>query len=291
MAELERIGIIGLGLIGGSIAAGLKRVGGYEIRAFDADPDATKAGLVMGIVDGAHLTVADLADSVDVLCLCTPVQSVTALLQELGGFEGVLTDVGSVKRPLIEAVSEHCPHMMPRLVPGHPIAGSERHGVRAASPELFLNHKVILTPSELSNPEAVQRIQTMWAAMGADVIEMAADHHDAVLAQTSHLPHLLAYTLVDVLAEFGDGREVFDYAAGGFRDFSRIAASDPEMWRDIFLSNKTALLRLIDTFQEALAETAALIENDQAEQLKDQLARAKSARDYFASIQSTSRHQ
>ncbi len=131
----------------------------------------------------------------------------------------------------------------------------------------------------------------MWAAMGADVIEMAADHHDAVLAQTSHLPHLLAYTLVDVLAGFGDGREVFDYAAGGFRDFSRIAASDPEMWRDIFLSNKTALLRLIDTFQEALAETAALIENDQARQLVDQLARAKSARDYFASIQPTSKHQ
>jgi 3-phosphoshikimate 1-carboxyvinyltransferase len=215
----------------------------------------------------------------------------TPLLQELGGFEGVLTDVGSVKRPLIEAVSEYCPHMMPQLVPGHPIAGSERHGVTAASPELFLNHKVILTPSDLSNPEAVRRIQKMWAVMGADVIVMAADHHDAVLAQTSHLPHLLAYTLVDVLAGFGDGREVFDYAAGGFRDFSRIAASDPEMWRDIFLSNKTALLRLIDTFQEALAETAALIENDQTEQLMDQLARAKSARDYFASIQPTSKQQ
>ena len=291
MDVLERIGIIGLGLIGGSIAAGLKRVGGYEIHAFDVDPDATKAGLSMGIVDRAHPTVADLANVVDVVCLCTPVGSMSALLNELGGYEGVLTDVGSVKRPLIEAVSEHCPYMMPRLVPGHPIAGSERHGVTAASPELFLNHKVILTPSELSIPEAVQRIQKMWVVMGADVVEMAADHHDAVLAQTSHLPHLLAYTLVDVLAGFGDGREVFDYAAGGFRDFSRIAASDPEMWRDIFLSNKRALLRLINTFQKALAETSVLIESDQAEQLMDQLARAKSARDYFASIQSDSKHQ
>ena len=291
MALVERVGIIGLGLIGGSIAAGLKRVDGYEVHAFDVNAEATKAGLLMGIVDNTHATVTELSNSVDVVCLCTPVRSMTALLRELDAFVGVLTDVGSVKLSLIEAVSEHCPHMMPQLVPGHPIAGSERHGVTAASSELFQNHKVILTPSDVSDPEAVQRIRNMWEIMGADVIEMAADRHDAVLGQTSHLPHLLAYTLVDVLAGFGDGLEVFDYAAGGFRDFSRIAASDPEIWRDIFLSNKTALLRLIDTFQTALAETSALIENDQAEQLMDQLARAKSARDYFASIQRDSKHQ
>jgi len=280
-----RVGIVGLGLIGGSIAAGLKAAEQYEIHAHDLDSSAMALGESLGIVDQIHPTLATLPSAVDVLMLATPVRTLPSILPHLAQFEGVLTDVGSVKQPIVDAVLSMTPQLAERLVPGHPVAGSERHGVGAADANLFRHHKVILTPLDVTQSDAIARIQTIWTSLGAEVVEMSVAHHDDVLAQTSHLPHLLAYTLVDVLAGFGDEREVFEYAAGGFRDFSRIAASDPEMWRDIFLTNKEALLRLIETFSEALNQTSELIEAENAEALTERLTRAKAARDYFTSIQ------
>lgn len=285
MVDSMRVGIVGLGLIGGSIAAGLKAAEQYEIHAHDLDSSAMALGESLGIVDQIHPTLATLPSAVDVLMLATPVRTLPSILPHLAEFEGVLTDVGSVKQPIVDAVLSMTPQLAERLVPGHPVAGSERHGVGAADANLFRHHKVILTPLDVTQSDAIERIQTIWTSLGAEVVEMSVAHHDDVLAQTSHLPHLLAYTLVDVLAGFGDEREVFEYAAGGFRDFSRIAASDPEMWRDIFLTNKEALLRLIETFSEALNQTSKLIEAEDAEALTERLTRAKAARDYFTSIQ------
>ncbi len=285
MVDSMRVGIVGLGLIGGSIAAGLKAAEQYEIHAHDLDSSAMALGESLGIVDQIHPTLATLPSAVDVLMLATPVRTLPSILPHLAEFEGVLTDVGSVKQPIVDAVLSITPQLAERLVPGHPVAGSERHGVGAADANLFRYHKVILTPLDVTQSDAIERIQTIWTSLGAEVVEMSVAHHDDVLAQTSHLPHLLAYTLVDVLAGFGDEREVFEYAAGGFRDFSRIAASDPEMWRDIFLTNKEALLRLIETFSAALNQTSKLIEAEDAEALTERLTRAKAARDYFTSIQ------
>jgi len=285
MVDSMRVGIVGLGLIGGSIAAGLKAAEQYEIHAHDLDSSAMALGESLGIVDQIHPTLDTLPSAVDVLMLATPVRTLPSILPHLAQFEGVLTDVGSVKQPIVDAVLSTTPQLAERLVPGHPVAGSERHGVGAADANLFRHHKVILTPLDVSQLDAIALIQTIWTSLGAEVVEMSVAHHDDVLAQTSHLPHLLAYTLVDVLAGFGDEREVFEYAAGGFRDFSRIAASDPEMWRDIFLTNKEALLRLIETFSEALNQTSKLIEAEDAEALTERLTRAKAARDYFTSIQ------
>jgi len=285
MVDSMRVGIVGLGLIGGSIAAGLKAAEQYEIHAHDLDSSAMALGESLGIVDQIHPTLDTLPSAVDVLMLATPVRTLPSILPHLAQFEGVLTDVGSVKQPIVDAVLSTTPQLAERLVPGHPVAGSERHGVGAADANLFRHHKVILTPLDETQSDAIERIQTIWTSLGAEVVEMSVAHHDDVLAQTSHLPHLLAYTLVDVLAGFGDEREVFEYAAGGFRDFSRIAASDPEMWRDIFLTNKEALLRLIETFSEALNQTSELIEAEDAEALTERLTRAKAARDYFTSIQ------
>ncbi|MGA1188547.1 MAG: prephenate dehydrogenase [Pseudomonadales bacterium] len=285
MVDSMRVGIVGLGLIGGSIAAGLKAAEQYEIHAHDLDSSAMALGESLGIVDQIHPTLDTLPSAVDVLMLATPVRTLPSILPHLAEFEGVLTDVGSVKQPIVDAVLSITPQLAERLVPGHPVAGSERHGVGAADANLFRHHKVILTPLDVTQLDAIARIQTIWTSLGAEVVEMSVAHHDDVLAQTSHLPHLLAYTLVDVLAGFGDEREVFEYAAGGFRDFSRIAASDPEMWRDIFLTNKEALLRLIETFSAALNQTSKLIEAEDAEALTERLTRAKAARDYFTSIQ------
>jgi prephenate dehydrogenase len=285
MVDSMRVGIVGLGLIGGSIAAGLKAAEQYEIHAHDLDSSAMALGESLGIVDQIHPTLDTLPSAVDVLMLATPVRTLPSILPHLAQFEGVLTDVGSVKQPIVDAVLSTTPQLAERLVPGHPVAGSERHGVGAADANLFRHHKVILTPLDVTQSDAIARIQTIWTSLGAEVVEMSVAHHDDVLAQTSHLPHLLAYTLVDVLAGFGDEREVFEYAAGGFRDFSRIAASDPEMWRDIFLTNKEALLRLIETFSAALNQTSKLIEAEDAEALTERLTRAKAARDYFTSIQ------
>ena len=286
---MKCLGLIGLGLIGGSIAAGLKRgLPETRIAALDVSDDALSYGLSEGLIDEISPTINDLMRVSDVICLCIPVKQLPVLLPSLASFSGVVTDVGSVKRPIFALAETLWGQLPNHWIPAHPIAGSEQHSVRAARADLFEAHKVILTPGDDARADCVELVTHLWQALGAEVVVMSVAHHDDILAQTSHLPHLLAYTLVDVLAGFGDEREVFEYAAGGFRDFSRIAASDPVMWHDIFLTNKQPLLHRLRTFIEALEVTATLIEEDASGALLERLSRAKSARDYFTDLQAKS---
>ena len=278
-----RVGILGLGLIGGSVAAALKQRGLAEIVAWDASEKSLELGLTRGIVDSVASGPGDLGDC-DIIVLAVPVLAMKAVLSEVSPGEGILTDVGSVKGHVVEAVREVFGTLPAGFVPGHPIAGSERHGVRAANPNLFEKHRVILTPVAETAESARLTVARLWSELGAEVLSMTPAHHDSVLAQTSHLPHLLAYGLVDTLSSGGDSLEVFQYAAGGFRDFSRIAASDPVMWRDIFLANQAPVLEFLDAYLDELVALRKSLADGDGEQLATVFTRAKAARDHFSDL-------
>jgi len=279
---LRQIGIIGLGLIGGSLAAAVKsRFSSVQINAYDTDQDALRRGLSNGLIDVACDSVQQLAENAELIVLAVPVNSAKASLIQLAKFKGILTDVGSVKAPLLNGARAVFGDLS-QVVPGHPIAGSEKQGVEAADAALFSDHKVILTPTSDTRAEAIEVVTQLWHSVGAIVLTMEVDDHDRILAQTSHLPHLLAYALVDLLAVENEDLAVFQYAAGGFRDFSRIAASDVNMWRDIFMSNRKELLAAVRTFRARLEVLETLIEDDHIDQLEQVLSRAKAARDYFS---------
>jgi prephenate dehydrogenase len=242
----------------------------------------------LGVIDDFTLDLDEAMRLADILVICTPTLIAADTLREIlarqSEGETIITDVASVKGKLRDAAIEAAGYMPPQLVLAHPIAGSEQSGVEASSAGLFVNHRVILTPVEGNNPAAVELIRRMWASTGAEVVDMAVDDHDAVLAATSHLPHLLAYALVDALAQSPASEDIFRFAAGGFRDFTRIASSDPAMWRDIAIANKSAVLNAIDMFGEHLALLRQAVERGDAEQLFATFSRAKQARDEFASI-------
>ena len=234
-----------------------------------------------GIIDSAAGSVADACANAELVMLAVPVLSVQTILPDVPT-GALITDVGSVKVPIIAASEAVYGEMLETLVPGHPIAGSEQHGVAAADPNLFEKHRVILTPVEVTDPVATDRVRQLWRDLGSTVIEMSVEHHDSVLAQTSHLPHLLAYALVDSLSSQGDSMEVFQYAAGGFRDFSRIAASDPVMWRDIFKANGPSVLAVLDRFLDELDDLRRMIADGDVEALQQVFQRAKEARDCYS---------
>ena len=278
---MASLAIIGLGLIGGSIAAGLKkRNPDYEIAAWDRNPQSLELGLAGGLIDASLNSAADI--DTDLVVLALPVRALEELLPCLDFRDAVVTDVGSVKCHVIETFNKGTGAVPQNFVPGHPIAGSEQHGVAAADPDLFSGHRVILTPLADTDTVAADKVAEMWRELGATITFMTPEHHDQVLAQTSHLPHLLAYALVDTLSLGGDSLEVFQYAAGGFRDFSRIAASDPVMWRDIFLTNAEPIVEILDRYVEEVASLRQLISEGGGEQLEAILARAKAARDHFS---------
>lgn len=283
--RFKRVSIIGLGLIGGSVAAGMKQRGLAEwITACDADPQALTAGLEKGVIDENADSIKVCTANSDLVVLCVPVLSIRSVFAQLRDVRSVITDVGSVKTPVINAATEIFGEMPARFVPGHPIAGSEKHGVEAANPDLFENHKVVLTPMDSTDDAAVAMIEELWTSLGAQVVKMTPDHHDSIFAQTSHLPHLLAYALVDMLSAQGESLEIFEYAAGGFRDFSRIAASDPVMWRDIFKANDEKVLSSLDQYIAELGGIRNLIADGNMEALEALFKRAKIARDHFDSI-------
>ena len=279
---IDRVAVIGLGLIGGSFASGLKqRTLAKHVSAFDLDAQGLEFGLREGIIDSAAGSVADACANAELVMLAVPVLSVQTILPDVP--PGVLiTDVGSVKLPIIAASEAVYGEMLETLVPGHPIAGSEQRGVAAADSNLFEKHRVILTPVEVTDPVATDQVRQLWQGLGSTVIEMSVEHHDSVLAQTSHLPHLLAYALVDSLSSQGDSMEVFQYAAGGFRDFSRIAASDPVMWRDIFKANGPSVLAVLDCFLDELDDLRRMIADGDVEALQQVFQRAKEARDCYS---------
>ena len=293
-SQPPRILIVGLGMIGASFAKALRLSRAARVLGLDRQPGVAERALELGIIDEV-VTSADTAPDFDVLLLAVPVLAMEPVLTSLKPkltATTVISDVGSVKGRVVEAARQALGDDLPTgFVPGHPIAGAERSGVEAAKADLFDRHLLILTPLPSSDPAAVALLTELWQAVGAEVVSMSVERHDEVLAATSHLPHLLAFSLVDTLSRESENREIFRYAAGGFRDFTRIAASDPTMWHDVFLANRDATLGILRRFQADLEGLALAIEQGEGRTLLDVFGRAKSARDYFTQIlQSRQRH-
>jgi len=286
MAIKPKVLIIGLGLIGASFGKALRGAGAAHIIGFDREEGVAEQAIELGVIDEARFSLKVLSD-IDVVVMAVPVLAISSIVRQIDYLIPslkVLTDVGSVKGEVVKSVNKVLGSLPECFVPGHPIAGAEKSGVTAAQEDLFQNHLHILTPLEHSQPEAVELLSTLWTQCGAQVVKMSVQRHDEVLAATSHLPHLLAFSLVDTLARESENREIFKYAAGGFRDFSRIAASDPTMWHDIFLTNKDATLTILRRFQTDLSMLERAIEEENGEALHSVFSRAKSARDHFAEI-------
>lgn len=283
-----RLVVVGLGLIGGSFAKGMKESGLFhEVVGVDRDRETRRLAVELEVVDSAEAELAVACQNADVIQLAVPILAMERVLAELAALDigqAVLTDVGSAKGSVARAARKAFAGKAFRFVPGHPIAGSEKSGVTAANGQLFKRHKVILTPLDEADAEALANIDLLWQALGADVEYMTVDHHDEVLAATSHLPHLLAFTLVDSLAQRSENLEIFRYAAGGFRDFTRIAGSDPVMWHDIFLANREAVLRTLDTFRDDLDALRQAVITQDGHQLLGVFTRARVAREHFGKI-------
>lgn len=288
--SVNNVAILGLGLIGGSLARALRERGfAARVTGFGHREPSLRRGLELGVIDGFSLDLDEVIDTADILVICTPTLVAESLLGEIlprvGADGPVITDAASVKGNLARAaLAANGGAFPPRLVLGHPIAGSERSGVEASRADLYRNHRVILTPLPENDPAALALVRAMWRATGAEVVDMDVEQHDAVLAATSHLPHVLAYALVDALAQSGNSEEIFRCAAGGFRDFTRIASSDPVMWRDIALANRAALLEAIDLFSGHLEQLREAVAAGDAEAMHTTFTRAKAARDGFAAL-------
>lgn len=281
---VSHVAIIGLGLIGGSIALGL-RSQGKSVTAFDTDERNLALGMELGVIDRQAASVEEAVKGADLVVLAVPVLAMETVLRSFPEqLPHVITDVGSVKQPILDAFQSIFGSVPDQFVPGHPIAGSEQHGVVAANGSLFEQHRVLLTPLSNTDPDALAAVETVWQSLGAEVSIIDVAHHDLVLGKTSHLPHLLAYSLIDTLSSQGDSLEIFDYAAGGLRDFSRIAASDPVMWGDIFLSNKQPLLKILEDFSRDLNALRESIETGDRTDLLERLTRSKAARDHFSQV-------
>ncbi len=286
--KLGRLVVIGLGLIGGSFAKGLRERDLFrEVIGVDLDPESRRLAVDLGVVDRCEVDLLAACQGADVIQLAVPILAMEKLLSELAKLDlgaAVLTDVGSAKGNVVRAARLAFTGKDVRFVPGHPIAGSEQSGVEASNAQLFRRHKVILTPCEQSDTPALELVDALWRELGADVEHMEVEHHDQVLAATSHLPHLLAFTLVDSLAKRSENLEIFRYAAGGFRDFTRIAGSDPVMWHDIFLANREAVLRTLDVFRDDLDALRDAVDAGDGHQLLGVFTRARVAREHFGKI-------
>ncbi|KEF32680.1 Cyclohexadienyl dehydrogenase [Marinobacter nitratireducens] len=284
----KRVAVIGLGLIGGSLASAIRRQGlATVVVGTDTRQDELALGVELGVIDEIAANVQDAVSGADLVVLAVPVRATRAVLEQIQPWlpEGaLLTDVGSTKSSFVADVEAVFGQLPPNVIPGHPIAGSEKSGIRAANPDLFANHKVILTPDEHSDKAGLERLKGLWEGCGATVLTMSVEYHDEVLAATSHLPHLIAFSLVDTLAGEDENMDIFRYAAGGFRDFTRIAASDPVMWHDIFLSNREAVLRVIDHFTHDLDQLRTAIADQDSATLMRVFSRAKAAREHFSKM-------
>ncbi|MEP5567459.1 MAG: prephenate dehydrogenase/arogenate dehydrogenase family protein [Halioglobus sp.] len=290
--RVNTVAILGLGLIGGSLARALRAQGFCErVIAYGHREPSLLRGKELGVIDDYTLGLDEVISCADILVICTPTLIAANVLAEilprLSGLDNapVVTDAASVKGSLMAAAIEACDGKFPpRFVMGHPIAGSERSGVEASRADLYENHRVIITPVKENDENALTLVRDMWAATGAEVVDMEVARHDAVLAATSHLPHVLAYALVDALAQSEASEDIFRCAAGGFRDFTRIASSDPVMWRDIAIANKSALLDAIDLFSGHLDQLRKAVANEDADGMHETFTRAKAARDEFSAI-------
>ncbi len=282
---IDRLCIVGVGLIGGSLARALRAAGAVrEVVGCGRGRANLERAVDLGVVDRFTHDVGEAAEGADLVFLAVPLGAMRASFEALRGHlapGAVVTDGGSAKASVVEDARAVFGAVPPFFVPGHPIAGTEKNGVEASFATLYRNRRVILTPLHETDPGAVARVEAVWRACGAEVSYMTVEHHDEVLAATSHLPHMLAYALVDSLARLKAHDEVFRYAAGGFRDFTRIASSNPVMWRDICMANRVALTQMLGRFAAELTELAAAVEEGDGERLLEVFERAKRARDRF----------
>ncbi len=283
MTMFKRAAIIGLGLIGSSICHSLRRGQlADEIVGNARSRETRETALRIGLVSDVFEAPEDAVAGADLVFVCIPVGASGAIAQRIGPAlmpGAIVTDVGSVKASVIDAMAPHLPDTV-HFVPGHPIAGTEYSGPESGFAELFENRWCILTPPTGTDPAAVQKLQQLWQAMGALVEVMEPDHHDLVLAITSHVPHLIAFNIVNTAAHLGrvTNTEVIQFSAGGFRDFTRIAASDPTMWRDVFLGNKEAVLEMLGRFSEDLSHLQRAVRYGDGDTLHKMFAEAREIR-------------
>jgi prephenate dehydrogenase len=280
--RLKRVAIVGCGLIGGSFALALRRAGVVgTLVGVDRNAQALARAAALGVIDTAAESVSDAAAGADLVVIAVPVRAIGLVLHDVAlalDAAAVVTDVGSTKEDVVRVARAELRARFPRFVPGHPIAGRESSGVDAATPELFKGARVVLAPEPETAPDAVDVVRACWEAVGGRVAILEAARHDRIFAAVSHLPHLLSFALVSELASRPDGTELFGFAAGGFRDFTRIAASSPEMWRDIALQNRQALLEELDRYGARLAVFRELVDKSDGPGLQRLMAEARASR-------------
>jgi len=282
MRRLKRVALVGVGLIGGSFASALRRAGGVTtIVGVDRDVQALERAAALGIIDTAAESVSEATQGAELVVVAVPVRSIGPVLHDVAlALEptATVTDVGSTKTEVVQVAREELRAHFPRFVPGHPIAGREASGVDAATPELFKGARIVLTPTPETAQDAVDLVRACWEGSGGRVAQISAADHDRIFAAVSHLPHLLSFALVSELAARDNSAELFGFAAGGFRDFTRIAASSPEMWRDIALQNREALLAELDRYGARLAVFRELVDRGDGPGLQRLMAEARASR-------------
>jgi prephenate dehydrogenase len=286
----NKICIIGVGLMGGSIARAARQHGlSQTIVGFGRDDDLTNLQTAqnLGVIDEHYTDIARALANADCIILATPVGAIESVFASLKPFwdeKVIYTDVGSTKGSVISAAERIFGSVPDNLVPAHPIAGAEQSGVVASLDDMFVNKRVIITPTNATRPDGVQIMRMFWERLGAQVAIMDAAHHDAILAATSHLPHIVAFALVDMLGHKDEQSEIFKYAAGGFRDFTRIASSDPTMWRDICVANKNEIIPLIQQLKIELGKIESLLDSNDNQQLFNTFTYAGKARQRFLDL-------
>ena len=282
---IKRLAIIGVGLIGGSLARALRKAGAVgEVVGCGRTRSNLERAVALGVIDRFTQDPAEAVRGADMIFVAVPlgaIAGVFAAIKDALAADAVITDGGSVKGSVVADAVQVFGTAPPNLVPGHPIAGTENSGVEASVTELYQNRRVILTPLQTTDAAALERVERMWRVCGAEVTHMEVAHHDEVLAATSHLPHMLAFSLVDSLARMKENDEIFRYAASGFRDFTRIASSNPVMWRDICIANRDALGGMLKRFANELHDLADALDDEEGRALLEIFQRAKTARDRY----------
>ena len=286
MALIGKLVVCGVGLIGGSFALALRRAAAVErIVGIGRRREPLERAQALGVIDEIADGWATALDGADLVLLAAPVGQMDAIMAAMAPHlrpGTIVTDAGSTKRDVVDAVQRHLGAALADVVPAHPIAGAEKSGVEAAFAELYIGRKVVLTPLPESRPDAVQKVRDAWEACGAVVVGMTPQDHDRVFAAVSHLPHLLAFGLVDDLAGRANAPLLFSHAASGFRDFTRIAGSHPEMWRDICVANRLALLEELDAYLAELARLRTMLVEADGDALEAVFERARRARNAWA---------
>lgn len=285
--HINKLVIFGVGLIGGSFARALRQAGVVrEIVGVGRSAGNLSEALRLGVIDRAAADAAEAVADADLVLLAVPVGQMAAVMTSIAphlAAHTVVTDAGSTKGDVVQLARQHLPRHLASFVPGHPIAGAEKSGVGAADAGLFRGRQAVLTPLPETSAQARELVRKAWQACGARIVEMTPENHDGIFAAVSHLPHLLAFALVDEIASRANGEELFSYAASGFRDFTRIAGSSPEMWRDICLANRAALLKELDAYRAQLARLRAMLEQGDGAALEQVFNHASQARNAWAS--------